>query len=170
MKKTIEWFIRLVLVLALGATGALVGALHAQSTSITLPNDQQAFFQGQLDAEQAQVVGGQLSSYCNGYASVTRYMNVVVPVQCDEFWTYEDIYGPMYWYPRVYIGIRGSFYGNYGHYRQYGWMRHDGHGNHVGGERSHGGQRSGGGGQRSGGHGQRSGGGGQRGGSHGGHK
>jgi hypothetical protein len=105
-----------------------VGTAHAQGSGVP-PTDREAFLQGQMDAQRADTTGTRLSSYCSGYASVItsehalfmRGVGVYVayPAECQQFWSYVDIYGPQFWYPRVYIGIYGSFGRNYGHWRTY---------------------------------------------------
>jgi hypothetical protein len=106
-----------------------VGSAYAQQGSGVPPDDRSAFLQGQMDAQRADVTGTRLSAYCSGYASVItsehalfmRGVGVYVayPVECQQFWSYVDIYGPQFWYPRVYVGIYGSFGRNYGHWRTY---------------------------------------------------
>jgi len=90
------------------------------------------FLQGQLDTEQAQSIGNTLAAYCGGYASIINSPyyrpSLIVPVECDQFWTYVDIFGPRFWYLRVYPSVRPSFGGAYhrGSFHSYGRIR-DGH-------------------------------------------
>jgi|SRR5579872_2658545 len=97
--------------------------LHGQAVSVT---DKDAFLQGQLDATRAETVGNTLASYCAGYASIMTgpyFRPIMVPVECQQFWTYVDVYGPMFWYPGYYDRYRPVFYLQFGHYNRYGWVR-----------------------------------------------
>lgn len=110
------WAVVLSLVLSVSA--------FAQSGSGVTPANREAFLQGQLDAQHAQITGDTLDSYCQGYASSVRAQvmlgwSVAWPVECQQFWTYVDIYGPQFWYSRVYFNIYGSFPLHYGQWHRY---------------------------------------------------
>ena len=154
-------------------------SLHAQVTQgppvptqapVVTQQDEQAFLQGQLDAQQAAMVGTRLDSYCNGWATVINgpgyYPGLVVPPECNQFWTYLGVYGPNFWYPGIYIGLRGGFYARFGYFQTYGWHNYPQYGRPGYGPAYHGAvrggtvvghaaPRSGGSSRSSGGHGHR---------------
>jgi hypothetical protein len=92
-------------------------------------SDRAAFLQGQLDAKPAEGVGQTLAASCGGYASIINSPSyrptLIVPVECDQFWTFVEIFGPRFWHPRVYARVRGSLAGVYdrGSFHSYGWTR-----------------------------------------------
>jgi hypothetical protein len=100
-------------------------------------SEQAAFLQGQLDAGQAESVGNTLVVYCGGYASIinSRYYRptLVVPAECNQFWTYVEMFGPRFWYHREYPLVRRSFGGFYhrGAFRSYGWIRDEHDHEHI---------------------------------------
>jgi hypothetical protein len=97
---------------------AFVGALFlftapAFAQSGVSEPDRAAFLQGQLDTEQAHGVGNTLAASCGGYASIINSPyyrpTLVIPVECDQFWTFVEVFGPRFWYLRVYPGVQASF-------------------------------------------------------------
>jgi hypothetical protein len=79
--------------------------------------DRAAFLQGQLDTEQAHGVGNTHAASCGGYASIINSPyyrpTLIIPVECDQFWTFVEVFGPRFWYLRVYPGVQASFGGVY---------------------------------------------------------
>jgi hypothetical protein len=88
--------------------------------------DRAAFLQGQLETEQAHSVGNMLAASCGGYASIinSHYYRptLIIPVECDEFWTFVEVFGPRFWYVREYPRVQASLGGFYdrGAFHSYG--------------------------------------------------
>lgn len=162
-----------VCLLAVSASAQVVQGPPVPQTPVVTQQDEQAFLQGQLDAQQAATVGTRLNSYCDGWATVLNgpyYPGLAAPNACNQFWTFVSVYGPNFWYPGVYVGIYAGFYARFGYFQTYGWHNYPqygrpggvgapayrGNGNGVVGHAAPMAPRGGSGGSRSsGGHGHR---------------
>jgi hypothetical protein len=104
-------------------------AAPALAQSGVSDTERAAFLQGQLDAKQAEGVGKTLAASCGVYASIINSPSyrstLIIPIECDQFWTFVEIFGPRFWHRRVYPGVRRSFGGVYDRssFHSYGWTR-----------------------------------------------